>query len=401
MNHSTSVFPLARQRGLTLIELMVALVIGLVVMLAVTSVVTVGESHKRATTSNNDVSQSGAFAAYSVDRLLRSAGSGFAQAWNLGTYGCRLNASRDIGGTPTAILPRTIAFPAPFAGFLGGAGGAAQMRVAPLLIGNGQSDTGSDVLMVMGGNGAAGDAPRRVLVPGALLPASSLRTDNTVGLANGDIGIVTQEDIADCTIEQVNVTNGPAFNAAGNEELPLGSTYYSASTAFATMRASGTAYYTTLGNVGANNLQFQLIGVGANRTLFSYDLLRAPGDGSDGAAMQALADNVTELHAMYGLDTDGNGIAETWMDPGAVGYDIATLMATPATMRQIVAVRVALVLRSSLYDKQEVTLERPALFAGTAGAIAAVAITGADRHYRLRVIDTTIPLRNMLLLAAP
>ena len=85
------------QRGLTLIELMVAIVIGLVVVLAATNVLVIGESYKRTTNSNNDTSQSGAFAAYTLDRALRSAGSGFSQAWDQGIFGCQLSASRVIG----------------------------------------------------------------------------------------------------------------------------------------------------------------------------------------------------------------------------------------------------------------------------------------------------------------
>ena len=101
----------AAQRGLTLVELLVALVIGLVVVLAVTSVVTVGEAHKRSTTSTNDMGQSGSYAAYAIDRLLRSAGSGFAQTGTRGVFGCRLSAARKIGATATTILPRTASAP--------------------------------------------------------------------------------------------------------------------------------------------------------------------------------------------------------------------------------------------------------------------------------------------------
>jgi type IV pilus assembly protein PilW len=142
----------ARQSGLSLIELLVAMVIALVVTLAVTSMVIVGDAHKRATTSTNDMDQTGAYAAYALDRALRSAGAGFTQSWDKGVFGCRLNAA--------AMLPRSSAFPAPFKNsFLSG---ATTLRVAPLLIGKNQSDAGSDVLVVMGGNGMAGGVPRAV-----------------------------------------------------------------------------------------------------------------------------------------------------------------------------------------------------------------------------------------------
>ncbi|MBU2409561.1 MAG: hypothetical protein KKC79_13060, partial [Gammaproteobacteria bacterium] len=149
---------------MTLVELLVAVTIGLVVTLAVTSAVTFGESTKRTTTSVSDMDQSGNYAAYILDRAVRSAGSGFAQAWNLGVFGCRLNAVRGAN----VILPRGVAFPAPFQFFLDGSASSATLTVAPLLIGSGQGVDGvSDVIAVMGGNSAAGDVPRTIRSSGA------------------------------------------------------------------------------------------------------------------------------------------------------------------------------------------------------------------------------------------
>ncbi|VTU41089.1 Tfp pilus assembly protein PilW [Variovorax sp. PBS-H4] len=389
------------QRGLTLIELLVAMTIGLIVTLAVTSVVTVGEAHKRTTTSTNDMSQSGAFAAYVLDGVLRSAGSGFVQSGSLGVYGCKLSVSRDIGGTATTILPRSSAFPAPFASFLGGAGASAagDLRVAPVLIGQGQSATGSDVLMVMGGNGAAGDIPRKIR--SGVTGTNNLRLENTIGLASGDLGLVAQDGTADCLIEQVNVTDTTAFAAAGNEVLPLGGRYFTSAggtTSLATLAASGTAYYTPLGNTLSNNVRFQLIGVGANQTLFAYDLLRSAGTGSDADALQAISDVVVELRALYGVDTNGDGIINDWVAPSGTTYGITNLMTTPATIRQIVAVRIALVMRSSELNKETVSPASLTLFSDLATALQR-SVT-LDQHYRYRVIDTTIPLRNMLLQSA-
>ncbi|HWT20047.1 MAG TPA: PilW family protein [Variovorax sp.] len=396
----------AAQRGLTLIELLVALAIGLVVVLAVTSVVTVGEAHKRSTTSTNDMNQSGSYAAYMIDRVLRSAGSGFAQTGTRGLFGCRLSAARNINGAATTILPRTTsAFPAPFDTLLGGAGAAAagNLRLAPLLIAKSATAGASDILVVMGGNAAAGDVPRRIRsgFPGN----DHLRLDNTIGLANGDIGLVSREGTTDCLIEQVNVTDATAFAAAGNEVLPMGGRYFTSSgatTSLATLAADGTALFTPLGNVGANNLQFQLIGVNTDRTLVAYDLLRAAGTGSDASAMQALADGVVALYAVYGVDTDSNGIVDTWIDPATTGYAIGTLMLAPDTMRHIVAVRVALVMRGSLFEKEPVTGASLTVFGDLAAASRrTLSIPESDRNFRYRVIDTTIPLRNMLLLPFP
>ena len=383
--HSVSL----RQRGVTLVELLVAITIGLVVVLAVTSVLTLGEAHKRATTSTNDMGQSGAYASYVLDRAVRSAGSGFTQSWNLGVFGCKLSASR--GGT--AILPRAAAFPGAFSGFLGGAPN--NLRMAPVLIGKSQSSAGSDVLMLMCGNAAAGDVPRPVRTPGAL-SANELRLDNVISLGAGDLALLSQAGTEECLIEQIATPN-----AGTPDVLPLGGTYYNAAGPYSTMRTSGPAtpaYLTPLG--GSNNVQFQLFGVGDNRTLFNYDLLRANGTGTDADAMLAIAEGVIAMRALYGMDTDGDGILNDWFDPGATGFDIATMMADPAKARQIVAIRVALVLRGTHYEKEAVSPSALILFSDLLPALHQTVNlpTADDPHFRYRVVDSVIPLRNVLLL---
>ena len=386
------------QRGVTLIELMVAIVIGLVVTLAATSLLIFGESSKRTSTATNDMGQTGAYAAYVLDRAVRGAGSGLTQSWNLaGAFGCRLSAT--LPATPN--LPRGSAFPAPFAtSFLGGASGSANLRVAPVLIGRSQSDAGSDVLVVMGGTAASGDVPRLILSAGA--SSNILRLDSTVGLAEGDLGLVSANGTTDCLLEQVHASAAFA-DSTGNDALPLGSTYYTASgpsTSLSTLAASGAAYFTPLGNVGAGNTQFQMFGVGSNNTLYGYDLLMT--DGTD--ASQAIADGVAEMHALYGLDTNTDGVLDTWVDPGAAGYDIATMMTTPATARQVVAVRIALVLRSANYEKENENGELPSpasltLFRDLATSLQrTVSFSASEQHFRHRVVESTIPLRNVLLL---
>lgn len=378
----------ARERGLTLIELLVAMTIGLVVTLAVTSAVTFGESTKRTTTSVNDMGQSGSYAAYLLDRAVRSAGSGFTQSWDLGVFGCKLQAKRGNA----AILPRATAFPVPFEKFLGGATGSANLRVTPLLIGKGQSPDGnSDVLMVMSGNGAAGDVPRPIIAAGA--SDNIVRLDNTVQMKKNDLALISQVGTTDCLLEQVDSS---FLDSASNELLTLSGTYYTAGvgTTLKTLAASGTANLTLLGNDDAKNVQFQLFGVSSDRALFSYDMLRS--NGTD--ASQALVDGVMEMHALYGIDTNTDGILDAWVAPDATGYDITTMMTTPATARQVVAVRVGLVLRSATLERDEVSLAIPAMFSDTASPRPAVALTGDNRRYRYRLVEFTIPLRNVLLL---
>jgi type IV pilus assembly protein PilW len=79
-------------------------------------------------------------------------------------------------------------------------------------------------------------------------------------------------------------------------------------------------------------------------------------------------------------------------------------MTTTATMRQIVAVRVALLMRSASKEKDVVSPGTLTLFDGVLDAsknsLAQTVTLSAteDQYYRYRVVEFTIPLRNMLLL---
>ncbi len=56
----------SRQGGMTLIELLVAMVIGVGVVLTVSTLLVTGENHKRTTTSTNDADQAGSYAFYAL-----------------------------------------------------------------------------------------------------------------------------------------------------------------------------------------------------------------------------------------------------------------------------------------------------------------------------------------------
>src|SRR5690606_12931547 len=90
------------------------------------------------------------------------------------------------------------------------------LNMAPVLIQRGDD---SDVLVVMGGNAAAGDIPRPILSAGA--DENSLRLNNTIGLQAGDIGLVSREGVDDCLIEQVSAagaSGGGGSESEGEEE---------------------------------------------------------------------------------------------------------------------------------------------------------------------------------------
>jgi type IV pilus assembly protein PilW len=391
-----------KQQGMTLVELMVAMVIGLGITLAISSVLIASENHKRTTTSTNDAQQTGSYSYYALDKALRGAGSAIAESafpTDVGVLGCHLNAG--------AIFPRAIPFPAPFAAFLGGVTNT--LRVAPVLIGKNQSLGGSDVIMVMSGSGSAGGVSRQITGGGSAITAT---LDNTVGFANGDLLLVSQSGVADCLMEQVAAITPPTLN--------LGGTYYTATASTASMAAlavNTSSYVTPIGNAAANNVQFTLFGVDNNRTLYSYDLLQNLNlvGGAGGDSAQAIADGIVQMNALYGIDTNGDGIQDAWAGPGDAGWDINTVMTSPALMKQIVSVRVALVVRGQYYDLNGGTAAVPIPVSpptltifnglkngpnGTGVSLAQlIALSALDQQYRYRVFEFTVPLRNMLVLA--
>ena len=80
-----------QNRGHTLIELMVAIVIGILLVLGAFTVLASFEGRKRTTTAMNDALQSGGFGLYQVDKMIRSAGTGLGKYATMSGYGCALN----------------------------------------------------------------------------------------------------------------------------------------------------------------------------------------------------------------------------------------------------------------------------------------------------------------------
>ncbi|MBS0433306.1 MAG: PilW family protein [Proteobacteria bacterium] len=396
-----------RNRGFSLIELMVGVAIGLVVTLAIFQVLIASEGRKRSLTGVNDVSQSGAYSVYVLDRILRSAGSGYAQGLDQ-VGGCRISARLPPATGET--LPRANAFPAPFTAV------PRTQRLAPVVIFPGASDAGSDVIMVMSGASGYGEVLSSVQ-PGSI-GAADLRLTNTIGYRAGDLVMIAGG--GECLLSQVSAAKAPC---AGDPAAPTGSTvcgpllplagnYFTAAgtnTSLAALNGVAGVSTFTIGNPGTGNLpEFTLIGVGANSTLFRHDLLLANGQNTS----EPISDGVRVMRAVYGIDTNNDGVLDTWQSPGAGGWDAATLMNGSAVsnqrLRQIVAIRVGLVLRSALIEREiepgvPVAPANLTLFGDLPAPIPiTVDLTqpGENRNQRHRTVELTVPLRNILMLSS-
>jgi type IV pilus assembly protein PilW len=366
--------------GFSIIELLVALAIGMALTVAITLVMMRHDATRRGLTSTNDSQLNANYLSYILDRSLRSAGTGFAQGWR-STYGCLLHASR----SGTQVLPHTGTFPAPFASV------PSQWRLAPAIIHAGIGAGGSDVIAVASGAAGRGEVASRV-VPGSLTP-SSLNIPTTVGMRGGDLLLVAEPGLG-CMLQQL----ASPFTGGASQLLTMGGPYASGSIAGVDLSAySGSASVNQLGNTVGNPPQLQLIGLGAADTLFSLDLLQL--DGTD--TPRPMASGIATLQAVYGVDTNADGIQDTWVAPTAVGYTAAELLDGSTAARDrlltIMALRVGAILREDRIERENVSQASLTLFSDLPSDLqVTLSLNADDQRRRHRVLELTVPLRNTI-----
>jgi type IV pilus assembly protein PilW len=387
--------------GLSLIELLVAMAIGLVVTIAITRIMISFEGSKRTSTALNDTIQSGAYGSNELDRAIRQAGTGYTQRVTE-TFGCRLNVFR----SGAQVLPPTSAFPSPFNN------ASLVRRLAPVLIEPNAANSGAevrgDIITVQSGAGGKSEMP---LPAGTftVIPTVSFALPLTIEYRQHDLVLLVGDrgGVRDCSIVQV------APNGVSAGVLLMGGEYYNAGGStinFADYAGISTVYAAQMGNVIGNNPpKFRMFGVGDNATLFSYDLLQA-GANALANAPQAMADSVVEMRALYGIDANFDHTVDRWQNPATSPFTYAELTdGSPAALlnlKRITAIRLGLILRSPLVEKVDqttnlpVTQTNPVLFAGVLdGGGASLqrvrTLSPADQNYRYRTVEMTIPLRNM------
>jgi type IV pilus assembly protein PilW len=152
----------------------------------------------------------------------------------------------------------------------------------------------------------------------------------------------------------------------------------------------------------------------ATNALQSTDLICPNG----GCVPNPIASNVVLFKAQYGVDTDGDGVLDTWVRPDAP-WDVGTLAntnpgLTPVQLKalaqqinQIKAVRIALVVRGDEPDPALKAAAQPTwdhtFFAdcpaGPCPLATQVSVSiaqGANFGWRYRAYETVVPLRNAI-----
>jgi type IV pilus assembly protein PilW len=346
-----------RSAGFGLVEIMVAMVIGMFGVMVMMQVLSVSEEQKRSTTGGNDAMNEGVMALYALQSDIRMSGYGIIDVKLLG---CPLN----LRSSPTVTLS----------------------ALAPVVINSSDitgQDPNTDTVLVFSGttNGTPqGDAVNSVT---ASPPSNQVQTPQS--FSAGDWVIVAPGTrVAPCatlTLDKVaSVGTVSPFPVAWT----VGPTY----------PISGTAF-----NQGQS---YRAVGYAVrNGNLTTCDFSVASCAGSTG--WTSIADNIVSLRAQYGRDTAASGSMDGFVDI----YDQTTPSTgvtpnTACSWARISAIRFALVARSAQSEKTTVTTAAPvwdgsAANNPTGSAANAINLNGNSQwqYYRYKVFQTTVPMRNV------
>lgn len=368
------------QRGLSIVELLVGMAIGLLAALAIVQGFSASEIGRRATTGQADAQQVGTMTGWRLMRELRLAGNGFANGMNV--WGCRLLAWQGA----SALLPRTGAWPAPFAGV------PANLRLLPVAVLDG-GGTNPDTVMVMSAGNSTGGAPMAVTITSA----TQIETLPSVGFRTGDMLLVSNPSAngGDCQIGQVDSSySPPSAGQTAPTAVPTSSALaapYNNANGFTVLPQP--ADYTLM-NIGATPT-FALFGVSDQEQLVQLDMLERV----TLSTPAPIGENVVNLQVLYGVD-DGSGggvaddnVVDDWVAPTGT-WSFANLQANGEAARAIKALRLAIVVRST--ERQGI--QGPAsltLFPDLPAAVQTTINHSVEqRSFQYQVYDTVVPLPN-------
>jgi type IV pilus assembly protein PilW len=383
--HPLHPLPRRQARGFSLVEILVGVAIGMVGLLVIFKTVAVWDSHTRTTVAGGDAQVAGTLAIFNLERDIKLGGMGFGEA-TPPVMGCTVAGEDTLTG-------RTLSFP-----------------LYPVQISASGPAGSPDVISVLAGNSS--------FFPSAQPFTSSTATTKTTnaigrtGFRHGDVVVVAGNETAlpasaNCALVQItdNADGSPIAHVAG-AYVP-DPAYSAASSASRFNAGAGTGSTFTGGsmfNLGPTPQlnRWQTNGRALSRTEFLH-----------GTAALEIADGVINLKADYGVDS------------GAVGDNIISdsewTTATPTDWTRVRAIRVAVLVRSSQFEKPAatsaaavpvaVTASAPAWAGGTFlmtnvdGTADSFGLTDAVpnnwRFYRYRVYEKVIPLRNMIWGTAP
>ncbi len=367
-----------RVQGVTLVELLVGVALGLVAVVLISSVVLNWEGRKRTITAGSDAQVNAALALDMIRRDAQMSGFGLTTT---GAAGCTIKLRRGTTAVPDLTL-------------------------APVRIGRAAADGPVTLTMMQSGK------------PNFAMPvrvAEDHRRDaftfvvkaqTHLGTAVGDLMLAVPSTTSSsqvspnwCSVFSISALSDTQITHEAGADQPwnpdLANTVFPGTVSTDISYAAGSV----LINLGTP-AQFLV----RRYSVDSGQLRQEALDMGTGAMStpETLFPNVIDLQAVYGKDTNADGTVDAWND---------TSPTTAADWGQVIAVRVALVTRSEQYEGKPgqsataVTLQEPTWTPdGSTAATLPVSRrvscpageTDCWTHYRYKVFETVIPLRNML-----
>jgi len=351
----TSTHPRSAE-GFSLVEIMVAMLIGLVGIIVIFQVFSVSEGYRRSASGGGDAQQSGAVALYVLEHEIRQGGWGFNSATALG---CTVQAYDATQG-----------------------GALAAYTLVPVRITPGPAN-GSDTIEVNYGNNNATLAPTP-LNTNMVNGTDDYVVTNRYGFQLSDVFIVAEAG-KNCTLAQASCLPPNAacsLDPTLNLHIVHTGTRYNNPALATTYTVNASVF--NMGSSPSRNI-YSI----ANNSLVLVSFLTS-------TTQQTVADNIVQMKAQYGMDdgvggTAGDGIVDEWIS--------APQPVTAAQWAQMLAVRIGLVARSAAPEKPsnggttcDTTTAAPSLAAGSFD----LTTIPNWQCYRYKVFQTTIPVRNIL-----
>jgi len=358
----------AAERGMSLIEVLVAVAIGLIGILIMTQAYLTSDEFNRATLGAGGAQTNGNVALFTLEREVRMAGYGINHAGALGCGNINYYYDPDYSGNLGGTMPN--------------------ITLAPVVITSvaGAPPTVPDQIKIMYATGEVRSIPSSLsdTMPSA---SSELNVDGVDTFNINDMVLLVNDGPPkECTMVQVTQVQSAAgklqHNPGGSAPFnPPGAGLFPAYVKDDLVFNMGNPIVRTYSIANASSLHVQEMPFSTGTGITDLDLV----------------DGIVDLRAQYGRDTDGDGDVDVY----SATFPSFPGPPTAAEWQQVIAVRVGVVARVGNYEKPtgancDATTLNPTWQGGTFGWTDLTVVTNQARCYRYRVFETTIPIRNMI-----
>lgn len=369
-----------RQRGMSLVEIMVAVLIGLIGMVVIFQMFALSESRKRTISAGSDMDVSGRLGLIALQRDVQLAGYGYGQA-----------ASPTATGSAPAMGCAVTAYDS------GRPGGSQDFSftLAPVSIAVGASGA-PDTISVLQGSSNALVVGKTIDQSGTETKRIKADTGGRTGLEKGDVvvAVTASPSLACALIEITDNTNTDQMtlnHATGNYVNSAGQSRT------ARFNKSGGVAFTLTGDGKLYSLgptpRLNIWSIVNNKLVVANGLGYVDANSDSANDTLETADGIINLKAQYGYDANNDGLIATseWTTTA------------PTVWSRVLAVRVAILARGQ-FERNPVTTTAPSW---TGGAFVMTDVDGTSdsnetgsannwRHYRYNVYEAIIPLKNMI-----